>query len=203
MSQGVRVVLTVAGMVGLLLLAWVVSGFLIGGTSGQQASTTPERTSTDSGEVENLQNSAQEDELPDEESYSAYQSKDPFRQLLAPAQESANGEEANGGGEDGGAAGGDGDQNGQSAGGSGVGGSQTPTDGASPGGDAGQPSGGGTGQPSPGREAAGDSRDPSPLPEGDSPESETTSPRDQRGAGGTTEGRDGLFNSGGGLPPPR
>jgi hypothetical protein len=188
MAQGARVGLMAVGVLGLFALAWVVSGLLIGGTSGQQSSTVPEQTSADSERLEALENNAKENELPEDESYSAYQSKDPFRQLVAPAQESTNG----GGGTTGGGGG-------QSSGG----GSAAP-DGASPGEGARQPSGGGAGQPPSGGGTAGGDRDLAPLPEGDSAEGESTAPGGQRGTGGgAPEGGDGLFDSGGSLPPPR
>jgi hypothetical protein len=75
-----RVLPPVLALLALLVFAWIVAGIFVGGPDGRQ--------------VSNRANFAQgsdplapEVENPNVESYAAYQSKDPFRQHLAPAAE--------------------------------------------------------------------------------------------------------------------
>jgi hypothetical protein len=78
-----RVIPPVLALLALLVFAWIVAGIFVGGGDDRQ--------------VSNQANFAQSEGAPDPlapevenrnvESYAAYQSKDPFRQLLAPAEE--------------------------------------------------------------------------------------------------------------------
>jgi len=82
--RGNKVLPAVLGLLALFVFAWVVAGVFLGGpeeTVSNQANLaqqgTPDRGSDPlAPEIENR----------DVESYAAYQSKDPFRQLLAPAE---------------------------------------------------------------------------------------------------------------------
>ncbi|CAA9472722.1 MAG: hypothetical protein AVDCRST_MAG12-914 [uncultured Rubrobacteraceae bacterium] len=88
-----RVLPPVLALLALLLFAWVVAGLYMGG---------PEDEGVSSGRAELVQSrdpaadgaDAPEVEDRDADSYAAYRSKDPFRQLLAPAEAAPAGESA-------------------------------------------------------------------------------------------------------------
>lgn len=123
------------GVLGVLIFAWVLVGVFSGGdeesaplTNTAMASQSQDDSDTIAPEVENR----------DVDSYAAYEPKDPFRQLLPPAES---------GGDGGGGGGGDGTDSGAAPGGGGDGptggggGGADPGDGG--GGDAGSNGGGG------------------------------------------------------------
>jgi hypothetical protein len=81
-----KVIPPVLALLALLVFAWIVAGIFVGGPDDQQVSNRANfAQSEDPGNADPL---APEVENPNVESYAAYQSKDPFRQLLAPAGES-------------------------------------------------------------------------------------------------------------------
>jgi hypothetical protein len=81
-----KVIPLVLALLALLIFAWIVAGIFVGGPDNQQASNRANLAqSEDPGNSDTL---APEVENRNAESYAAYQSKDPFRQLLTPAGES-------------------------------------------------------------------------------------------------------------------
>jgi hypothetical protein len=81
-----RVIPPVLALLALLVFAWIVAGIFVGGSDDDRQ--TAERA--DIAQSEDAPGSdalAPEQENRNVESYAAYQSKDPFRQLLAPAEE--------------------------------------------------------------------------------------------------------------------
>lgn len=82
-----RVIPPVLALLALLVFAWLLAGMFVGGPDDQQVSNGAANLaqSEDQGDSDPL---APEVENRNAESYAAYESKDPFRQLLAPPGES-------------------------------------------------------------------------------------------------------------------
>jgi hypothetical protein len=83
--RGNKVLPPVLALLALLVFAWIVAGIFVGGPDNRQVS-----NRANFAQSENPPGSdplAPEVENRNVESYAAYQSKDPFRQLLAPAEE--------------------------------------------------------------------------------------------------------------------
>ena len=80
-----RVIPLVLGLLALLVFAWVVAGIFLGDPDGEQVSS--ETNFAQSEDQPGTDPPAPELENRDAESYAAYQSKDPFRQLLSPGGE--------------------------------------------------------------------------------------------------------------------
>jgi len=81
-----RVVPPVLALLALLVFAWVVAGIFVGGPE-EERQTSNEANFAQSEEAPGSDPLAPGVENRNVESYAAYQSKDPFRQLLAPAGE--------------------------------------------------------------------------------------------------------------------
>ena len=124
-------------LLALLVFAWIVAGLFVGSPSEEPASNRSDVAQTK--EPTPPESPAPEVENRDADSYAAYENKDPFRELLAPAEaaEETTGEDTSGedtGGEDTTAepgGGGDGGDNGDNGGGGGAGGKDTDGDGLS------------------------------------------------------------------------
>jgi len=79
-----KVLPPVLALLALLVIAWVVAGAYLGGSDEEQVSS---QTNVAQSQIDpNADPVAPEAENRDVESYAAYRSKDPFRQLLAPAE---------------------------------------------------------------------------------------------------------------------
>jgi hypothetical protein len=81
-----RVLPPVLALLALLVFAWIVAGIFVGGP-GEDRQTLNEANLAQSEGAPGSDPLAPEEENRNVESYAAYQSKDPFRQLLAPAGE--------------------------------------------------------------------------------------------------------------------
>src|SRR3712207_4325927 len=80
-----RVIPLVLALLALLVFAWVAAGLFLGDPDGEQVSS--EANFAQSEDQPGTDPPAPEIENRDAESYAAYQSKDPFRQLLTPGGE--------------------------------------------------------------------------------------------------------------------
>jgi hypothetical protein len=80
-----RVIPLVLALMALLVFAWVVAGVFLGGPEGEQVSS--QANFAQSEDQPGTDPPAPEIENRNADSYAAYQSKDPFRQLLSPADE--------------------------------------------------------------------------------------------------------------------
>src|SRR3712207_9143006 len=80
-----RVIPLVLALLALLVFAWVVAGLFLGDPDGEQVSS--EANFAQSEDQPGTDPPAPEIENRNADSYAAYQSKDPFRQLLSPAGE--------------------------------------------------------------------------------------------------------------------
>ena len=80
-----RVIPLVLALLALLVFAWVVAGIFIGDPDGEQVSS--ESNLAQSGDQPGTDPPAPEIENRNADSYAAYQSKDPFRELLSPGGE--------------------------------------------------------------------------------------------------------------------
>ena len=80
-----RVIPLVLAVLALLVFAWVVAGIFLGDPDGEQVSS--EANFAQSEDQPGSDPPAPEIQNRDAESYAAYQSKDPFRQLLSPEEE--------------------------------------------------------------------------------------------------------------------
>ncbi len=82
-----KVLPAVLALIALLVFAWVVAGTFVGGSDGERASN--QANVAQSQNVPVADPVAPEAENRDVDSYAAYRSKDPFRQLLAPAEDTS------------------------------------------------------------------------------------------------------------------
>ena len=129
-----RVIPPVLALLALLVFAWIVAGLFVGNPSEEPASNRGDIAQTD--EPVPQDPLAPEVENRDADSYAAYQNKDPFRELLAPAgaEEGTTAEDTTGEdttaepGRGGGGGGGNGGGGGGGAGGGGAGGGATARD---------------------------------------------------------------------------
>ncbi len=80
-----RVIPPVLAVLALLVFAWVVAGIFLGDSDGEQVSS--EANFAQSEDQPGTDPPAPEIQNRDAESYAAYQSKDPFRQLISPEGE--------------------------------------------------------------------------------------------------------------------
>ena len=83
--RGNRVIPLVLALLALLVFAWVVAGLFLGDPDGEQVSS--EANFAQSEDQPGTDPPAPEIENRNADSYAAYQSKDPFRQLLSPGGE--------------------------------------------------------------------------------------------------------------------
>src|SRR3712207_9556833 len=90
-----RVIPLVLALLALLVFAWVVAGLLLGEPDGEQVSS--QANLAQSQDQPGVDPPAPEIENRDADSYAAYQSKDPFRELLAPEGETTAPETTDGG----------------------------------------------------------------------------------------------------------
>jgi hypothetical protein len=81
-----RVIPPVLALLALLVFAWIVAGIFVGGPD-EDRQTSKQASFAQSEDVPGSEPLAPEVENRNVESYAAYQSKDPFRQLLKPAGE--------------------------------------------------------------------------------------------------------------------
>ncbi len=82
-----KVLPLVLALLALVVFAWVVAGAFVGGSDGESVSN--QANVAQSQNVPVADPVAPEAENRDVESYAAYRSKDPFRQLLAPAEDTS------------------------------------------------------------------------------------------------------------------
>ena len=127
-----RVIPPVLALLALLVFAWIVAGLFVGSPSEEPASNRSDVAQTE--EPAPRESPAPEVENRDADSYAAYENKDPFRELLAPAEaaEETTGEDTSGedtSGEDTTAEPGDGGTGGGNGGGAGGGAGGKDTDG--------------------------------------------------------------------------
>lgn len=80
-----RVIPPVLALLALLVFAWIVAGLFVGGPSEEHASNRADIAQTEE-QPAPRESPAPEIENRDADSYAAYQNKDPFRELLAPAE---------------------------------------------------------------------------------------------------------------------
>lgn len=177
-----KVIPPVLAVVALLIFSWVVVGSFIGGGA-------EDRPVSNRGEVAQTpdENPVPEVDSPNADSYAAYQSKDPFRRIFAPADSGENTTPPEETTTDPGTSGGTGDRNG---GGSGGGGNREDTTNS-----------GGTTSGPPRTDPT--SAPPDSASQGQYDRGETTSQAGPGGNNGGTPSDDELFDSGGDLPPPR
>ena len=81
-----RVIPPVLALLALLVFAWIMAGIFVGGPEDEQASNQANLAQSEDPAEEARDPLAPEVENCNVESYAAYQSKDPFRQLLAPPE---------------------------------------------------------------------------------------------------------------------
>src|SRR3712207_5746718 len=81
-----RVIPPVLALLALLVFAWIVAGIFVGGSDNDPASN-PEELAQSEDAAEGQDPLAPEVENRNVESYAAYESKDPFRQLISPGGE--------------------------------------------------------------------------------------------------------------------
>ena len=84
--RGNRVIPPVLALLALLVFAWIVAGIFVGGSEDDQALNGANLAQSED-PAEAQEPLAPEVENPNVESFAAYESKDPFRQLIAPPGE--------------------------------------------------------------------------------------------------------------------
>lgn len=143
--RGNRVLPPVLAVLALVIFSWITAGFFLGGSKEERVTNQANvvaQSQNDVAQADSKNNSpAPEAESRDAESYAAYQSKDPFRQLFSAADTgTTNGQTT-------GDTSGDGSSSGTGSGGSNSGGGGTGSGGTSSGGtgSGGETTGGGTG----------------------------------------------------------
>jgi hypothetical protein len=82
-----KVIPPVLALLALLVFAWIVAGIFVGGSDDDQASDREELAQSEDA-AEGQDTLAPEVENRNVESYAAYESKDPFRQIVSPVGES-------------------------------------------------------------------------------------------------------------------
>ena len=81
-----KVIPPVLALLALLVFAWIVAGIFVGGSDDDRASNREELAQSEDA-AEGQDSLAPEVENRNVESYAAYESKDPFRQIVTPAEE--------------------------------------------------------------------------------------------------------------------
>jgi hypothetical protein len=85
--RGNKVIPPVLALLALLVFAWIVAGIFVGGTGDEEQASNRANLAQSENPDEAQDPLAPEVENRNVESYAAYKSKDPFRQLLAPGGE--------------------------------------------------------------------------------------------------------------------